>query len=527
MFHSHNEPSILFADDTLMGPLLTLRGDWIGPVIAGGPGGLTPHTWTADVNGQFHTTADLAAEWQGFYQTMLNGHGDQLTAIQRLEGNAEAVFENTAISTRSASDQRRFREDAQRQFDAMAGAMSINQSTLHIDPNAILTVATYVELERTLQTNAVLSELAVQGHGLNNPPNARYRGYTGEFQNNVDHTTLYIGGGLDRNQNALTSFFDDIIMTHTAYGQVWNGGVLQQLNQNGAREDHTVDAVISLDDMMFYRVLGHSDFSQTAATGTDLYISPAAALALQTTPAGAHEIVTLSGRHIADTITITPHSWTADVTGLFHTTTDLGAEWRGFYQMMLAGQGSQLTAIQRLEGNAEAAFENTALAGVSAVKLQRDREDVQRQFDAMAAAMSINQQRYGIDPTVELTAHSYLMMERTMYADASLEELGLQGHGLNNPPSARYRGYTNDFQNGVDHTTTYIGGGLDNGENALTAFFDDVILGHTPFVTVWRGGTFIQLNQNGNREDTLADSVSATNDAMFHRVYTAADFKRV
>ncbi len=29
----------------------------------------------------------------------------------------------------------------------------------------------------------------------------------------------------------------------------------------------------------------------------------------------------------------------------------------------------------------------------------------------------------------------------------------MQGHGLNNPPSSKYNGYTNDFQNNVDGST--------------------------------------------------------------------------
>lgn len=506
--------------------MTTLYGDTISTMILGGPGGLTPHTWVADANGLFHTTADLSAEWHQYYKTMLDGHGAQLTAIQRLEGNAEAVFENTSIATRSATDQKRYREDVQRQYDAMAAAMKINATTLNIDPNAPLTTTTYLELERTLQSNATLLELAIQGHGLNGPPSSRYRGYTQDFQNNVDKTTLYVGGGLDNNQNALTAFFDDVVLTHVPFATVWSNGHLEQLNQNGNKEDTLDNAVTALDDAMYFRVYQKTDFSQTASTANNAYVSKAAAIIHQNGEPAAHQITTLYGEHIADTITNTPHTWTADTNGLFHTTTDLAAEWKQYYQMMQAGQGGQLTAIQRLEGNAEAVFENTALANLSPAKLARDREDAQRQFDAMGAAMAINQKLYGIDPKAALTEHSYLLLQRTLHSNAALEELAIQGHGLNSPPSARYRGYTNDFQNNVDNTTNYVGGGLDNNQNALTNFFDDIVLGHTPFPTVWHNGSFVQLNQNGNREDTLVDSLRATNDAMFDRVFKPTDFKK-
>jgi hypothetical protein len=51
---------------------------------------------------------------------------------------------------------------------------------------------------------------------------------------------------------------------------------------------------------------------------------------------------------------LTPHDWTAEASGLYHTATDLKAEWLGIEAKMLAGQGGTLTAVQRLEGNAEA-----------------------------------------------------------------------------------------------------------------------------------------------------------------------------
>ena len=74
---------------------------------------------------------------------------------------------------------------------------------------------------------------------------------------------------------------------------------------------------------------------------------------------------------------LTPHSWTADSTGLYHTTTDLGSEWQANYQLMISGKGSPLTPTQRLEGNAEAVFENTGLKNLTTAQLANYREDIQ------------------------------------------------------------------------------------------------------------------------------------------------------
>ena len=101
----------------------------------------------------------------------------------------------------------------------------------------------------------------------------------------------------------------------------------------------------------------------------------------------------------------------------------------------------------------------------------------------------------------------------------------MQGHGLNDPPAPRYRGYTNDFQNNADSTTLYIGGGLNNDRNALTDFFDDNIMTHAVFPTVWRNGQLVQLNQNANRENTLSAAVVAMDESMFYRFYVSSDFR--
>ena len=76
------------------------------------------------------------------------------------------------------------------------------------------------------------------------------------------------------------------------------------------------------------------------------------------------------------------------------------------------------------------------------------------------------------------------------------------------PPASRYRGHTIDFQNTSDTTTRYVGGGPNTGRFAIANFFDDNIMSHASFPAVWKNGQLVQLNQNANRENTLADAVS-------------------
>lgn len=192
---------------------------------------------------------------------------------------------------------------------------------------------------------------------------------------------------------------------------------------------------------------------------------------------------------------------------------------------MLAGHGASLTAIQRLEGNAEAVFENTGLSKLAAATQVRDREDLQRQFDAEAAVMAINARTLGISTAASFTQQSYLAMEHTLQSNSALEELALQGHGLNHPSAAKYDGYTNDIQNAVDKGTTFIGGGLDNNQAAAANLLDDVILGHAPFPAVFINGKFQQLNQNGAAEDLVTKAVAGLNEAAFARTFKASDFK--
>jgi len=249
------------------------------------------HTWTADATGLYQTSTNLATEWQADYATLLAG--GSLNVIQHLEANAEAVFENTGLSKLSSTQQAIDRADVQREYDAMYQAMVDAGINLY----APLTEQTYLTLENTLQSDSTLEELAMQGHGLNNSGFTRYAGYTNDFQNNVDKTTLYIGGGLNNNKNALTDFFDDNVLSHVPFAVVDRNGTLTQLNQNAAPENTLAQAVTALDDSMFYRTYKASDFSQKASSANKNYVSPATAMLAQVaeTPAPAGDFKSLDG----------------------------------------------------------------------------------------------------------------------------------------------------------------------------------------------------------------------------------------
>ena len=141
--------------------------------------------------------------------------------------------------------------------------------------------------------------------------------------------------------------------------------------------------------------------------------------------------------------------------------------------------------------------------------------------------MQIDQSSFGIDPNAPFTNDSWLLLEKTIAGNETLEELAIQGHGLNNPPATKYDGYTTDFQNRVDGVTYFVGGGSDNGELAIPDLFDDNLITHAAFPTVENNGTLTQLNQNGNREDPLTTQVAGINQSMFDQVYVPADFSTV
>jgi hypothetical protein len=288
-------------------------------------------------------------------------------------------------------------------------------------------------------------------------------------------------------------------------GDVVQAAAVQML---GEREVRRTAAVVS----------GTSTAAAAAATGTPPAATAGAVLPI--TIGTANSFTTIYGTTAAGSVTVNGHTWVADpTTHLYSTTTNLAQEWQTYYTAMKAGQGSSLNNIQRLEGNAEAVFENTGLKNLAATQLSTDRQDVQRSLDAMSAAMV----GAGANLNAALTQEQYLAVENVLQSNATLLELGVQGHGLNNSSISRYAGFTNDFQNGVDRQTLYVGGGLNSGQGALNRFFDDNILSHMPFPTAVKNGVLWQLNQNGNRENTVADAVTALNAGM-SRTYLSSDF---
>ncbi|MFO1081996.1 MAG: hypothetical protein U1E23_15370 [Reyranellaceae bacterium] len=477
--------------------------------------GDTPHTWTADSSGLFHTSTDLALEWKGYYDTMTAGHADTLTFVQRLEGNSQAVFLNTALNTLDAATQARDREDVQRELDTIAAAMT----KLGLDPKAPLTTQQYLLVEQAIQSSPAWEELAMQGHGLNSPSVCKYDGYTNDFQNGVDGSTLYVGPGLDSNENALTAFMDDVVLSHTAFPTVARDDQLVQLNQNGDAEDTLADATGALDAAGSRLVLTAADFSTSPGSAS---ATPFAPPSVTVTPT-ARQMVSLTGFLVPKTLTVDGHVWIAGSDGLYVTRANLAQEWRTAYRTMLAGNGATLSAARFLEGNAEAVFENTGLAALAtrdATQLAYDRMDVQREIDAIVGAATAA----GLDPNQPLTVTMWLQLEHALQDNPALQELAIQGHGLNNSSDPRYDGYTNDFQNNVDQKTLYVGAGHDSGERALAELFDDSILTHAPFPTIARNGEIEQLNQNGDDESTVQAQVDEYNQFRFGQVLTASDF---
>lgn len=249
-------------------------------------------------------------------------------------------------------------------------------------------------------------------------------------------------------------------------------------------------------------------------------VSAPAATSLPITVNTTNSFTTIHGTTAAGTVTVNGDTWIASTTThLYTTTTNLAQQWQTYYSEMKAGQGSSLNDIQRLEGNAEAVFENTGLKSLSAAQLSTDRQDVQREFDALEAAMV----GAGVNLNAPLTQQQYLSVEQVLQSNPTLLELAVQGHGLNNSGISRYAGYTNDFQNNVDNQSLYVGGGLNNGDKAIADFFDDNVLSHVPFPTVVHNGVLWQLNQNGNRENTVTQAVTALDTSM-STTYTSSDF---
>ena len=267
-----------------------------------------------------------------------------------------------------------------------------------------------------------------------------YNGYTNDFQHNIDSTTLFIGGGSDTGKRAIADYFDDATMTHVPFASVAQNEELTQFNQNSNAESTDAAAIVLMNATLFGSVMKASAFMTPGAKPP---VGP---------PAGPATITKLCGDSIATTIVGNGHTWTAGPNGQFQTTSNLEMEWRTDYQTMLAGNGASLTATQRMEGNAEAVFENTQINNMwqDAAREAAYRADVQREIDAISGAMKINQASYGTDPNAPLTEASYLQLGTTLRGNVALEELALQGHGVQASPSVTYRGSYGDFMAGAD-----------------------------------------------------------------------------
>ena len=329
-------------------------------------------------------------------------------------------------------------------------------------------------------------------------------------------------------------------MTNIVYGTAWQNGQLVQLDQ-WANAAGTVDQIVTqLNLSAFYYTYTSADFSQTkgtpapAATSAEgiAYATDVAAYNAELAAAAPSGFIkTLYDQTIANTVTINTgltatHVWTADATGLFHTATDLGTEWRGIYQTMLAGGGASLTAIQRLEGNAEAVFENTAIAAIKPSFVQGYREDLQRCFDAMADAMARNASAFGISTTANFTANTLQRLERTLQGNATDAELWNQGMGLTAPSSARYNGYLKDVIAVYSGSATYTGAGVGFSKDAIRSLVTDTLLADVGYQTVWWNGQLVQLDRNGYRVATLETAAADLNQGAFTGLYKGANFKR-
>ena len=315
--------------------------------------------------------------------------------------------------------------DVQREIDAVVAVM--DQLGLGSAP---LTDANYLAIGHALQGNAALEQLAIEGHGLNNPYVARateYYGYTNDFQNNVDGTTLYVGAGPDDGERAIADFFDDDIMTHLPFPVIMQNGEVTQLNQNGDAESTLNEAVEQMNDTLFGTLLTSANFDQFPAQCAD-----DAPRRRRPRPSPAITATTLPG-----TVIENGHTWVADSTGTYQTSANLEMEWRTDYQMLLAGHGAQLTATQRLEGNMEAFLENSNINTMwnGAAKEEQMRVDLQREIDAIAGAMQIDQTTYGIDPTAEFTEASLPATEQHPPRQRAARGTGAAGlrHGQSPP----------------------------------------------------------------------------------------------
>jgi hypothetical protein len=468
-------------------------------------------------------------EWRTDYQTMLNGQGAQLTATQRLEGNMEAFLENSSVNTAwdGGAKEEQIRVDLQRVIDAVAGAQQIDQSQYGINPTAEFTEASYMQLSNTLHGDAQIEELALQGFGMADPASPQYAGAYEDLFSGADWSTYFVGGGADNGVLAVAHVMQDML-GNLPFATTFANGAWTTTNYNGGLGETALTAAGLMNQAMYRQVFNGSDFGTSATTAGKVSLlanAPSATVTpISLVTATAGDEVTLSGAQISTTITVDGHTWTADANGLFHTA-NLAAEWRSDYQAMLTGASATLSAIQRDEGNAEAVLEAAGVTELSAATQQAIREDVQRQLDAEVGAMP----SLATPGSAVLTQQSYLQLSRALQSNDALEELALQGHGVtawtgeSAADKIRYGGILGGAASLSQ--VKYIGGGLNNGAYALGTFLQQNIMGDFPFATTRQNGKLVQLDQSGQPVQSVSSEVTALDDAMWYRTYTASAFK--
>ena len=145
----------------------------------------------------------------------------------------------------------------QREFDAVTAAMQ----DLGLSATAPLTTVDYLKVGQTMQSEPVLEERAVQGHGISGTSSIRYRGYVNDIAA-ATGSVKYTGGGVDTGRNALSVFPGDNIPGNTPFAVVWHNGKLVRLDENGDPVMTLANAVAAADDAMWNRTDKASDFSK-------------------------------------------------------------------------------------------------------------------------------------------------------------------------------------------------------------------------------------------------------------------------
>lgn len=140
--------------------------------------------------------------------------------------------------------------------------------------------------------------------------------------------------------------FNDIVF-NLPFATAHETGAWQHLETKGNVAETVLNAATALNRAVYHQVFVASDFSTIPTKIGAVMLLQGATLAaasvIGSIMAAPGMIMTLSGAHLANTITVNGHVWTAGTNGEFHTA-KLTAEWEANYQTMLAGYGASLTA---------------------------------------------------------------------------------------------------------------------------------------------------------------------------------------